>query len=78
LFATGRFDEAIAQAKRAQELDPLSPIVNGSLAAAYLYARCYDEALDLFQKTYQMDPNMDIIDMDMAAAYALKKCIRNP
>jgi serine/threonine protein kinase/tetratricopeptide (TPR) repeat protein len=73
LYATGRFDEAIAQAKRAQELDPLSPIINGSLAATYLYARRYEEALEQYKKTYQMDPNIDIVDTDMAFAYALKK-----
>jgi serine/threonine protein kinase/tetratricopeptide (TPR) repeat protein len=73
LYATGRFDEAIAQAKRAQELDPLSPIINGSLAATYLYARRYDEALEQYKKTYQMDPNIDIVDTDMAFTYALKK-----
>jgi serine/threonine protein kinase/tetratricopeptide (TPR) repeat protein len=73
LYATGRFDEAIAQAKRAQELDPLSPIINGSLAATYLYARRYEEALEQYKKTYQMDPNIDIVDTDMAFTYALKK-----
>jgi len=73
LYAAGRFDEAIAQAKRAQELDPLSPIINGSLAATYLYARRYEEALEQYKKTYQMDPNIDIVDTDMAFTYALKK-----
>jgi serine/threonine protein kinase/tetratricopeptide (TPR) repeat protein len=73
LYATRRFDEAIAQAKRAQELDPLSPIINGSLGATYLYARRYEEALEQYKKTYQMDPNIDLVDTDMAFTYALKK-----
>src|SRR6266536_2701317 len=35
LVAMGRYDEALAEIKRAQELDPLSLIINGVLAVTY-------------------------------------------
>lgn len=38
LAARGRFDEVIAEAKRAQELDPLSLIINADLGANYIFA----------------------------------------
>ena len=73
LYSIRRYDEAIAEAKRAQELDPLSPIISASLAATYLYARRYDEAIDLYKKTIQMDPNIDLEHWDLADAYTQKK-----
>src|SRR5213592_3016205 len=42
LSALGRFDDAIAEGKRAVELDPLSLVINTDLAVDYLYARRYD------------------------------------
>jgi tetratricopeptide (TPR) repeat protein len=69
----GRYDQAIAEAKRAQELDPLSPIIGGSLAATLLYARKYDDAIEQYKKSVQMDPNISLAHQDMANAYVQKK-----
>jgi len=57
LSALGRFDEAIAEGKRAVVLDPLSSVINSDLGAVYLYARRYDEAIAQFRKLLEMDPN---------------------
>jgi len=57
LTALGRFDEAIAAARRGQQLDPLSSITNQTLAIRYYYARRYEEAIDQFDKTLELDPN---------------------
>ena len=43
--------------KRAQELDPLSLIINTDLAKEYLYARKYDQALKQCEKTLELNPN---------------------
>lgn len=52
----GRHDEAIAEAKRAVELDPLSVVVNGgALGAAYLFAGRYEQAIDQYRKTLELD-----------------------
>jgi adenylate cyclase len=69
----GRYDEAVAEARHAQELDPLSPIISGSLGGAYLYSRRLDEAIEQYKKTIQMDPNISMVRSDLAHAYALKK-----
>src|ERR1039457_270408 len=37
--------EALAEATRAHQLDPLSPIVSGTTAKVYISARRYDEAI---------------------------------
>ncbi len=56
LAPSGRLDEAIAEMKKALELDPLSLIINTNLGQTYYYARQYDKALEQFQKTIEMDP----------------------
>ena len=56
LDSLGRFEEAIAETKRAVELDPLSPIINTDRAYPLYYARRYDEALTQSKKTIELDP----------------------
>jgi TolB-like protein/cytochrome c-type biogenesis protein CcmH/NrfG len=56
LVSLGRFDEAIAENKRAAELDPLSPIISADLASTLFYARRYDDAIAQFQKALALDP----------------------
>ena len=54
---TGRIEEAIAEAKRALQLDPVSVIVNWNLGKSFYYARRYDETIEQFRKTLDLDPN---------------------
>ena len=56
LLALGRFEEAIAEGKRAIELDPLSPIINADLGRNLYAARRYDEAIAQLRKTLEIDP----------------------
>jgi serine/threonine protein kinase/Tfp pilus assembly protein PilF len=56
LSALGQFDRAIAEGKRAIELDPLSLVYNMNLGAAYFLARRYDEAIAQLRKMLEMDP----------------------
>ena len=56
LAPTGRLQEALAEMKRALELDPLSPIINGELAVAYETVDRYDEAIEQFHKTIELEP----------------------
>jgi len=56
LDSLGRFDEAVAETKRAVELDPLSPIINTDRAYPLYYARRYDEAMAQAKKTIELDP----------------------
>jgi DNA-binding winged helix-turn-helix (wHTH) protein/tetratricopeptide (TPR) repeat protein len=53
----GRSDEAVRELQRAEELDPLSPIINTSLGQAWYHARAYDRSIDQFRKTLDLDPD---------------------
>jgi adenylate cyclase len=50
-----RHDEAIAEMKRAIELDPLSVPIRSFSGRTYLWARRYDEALREFEKVEKID-----------------------
>ncbi|MBK7933398.1 MAG: tetratricopeptide repeat protein [Acidobacteria bacterium] len=57
LYPTKRFDEAVASLRRAEELDPLSPIIGTNLGDVLLAARRYDEAIVQYQRVLSLDPN---------------------
>ena len=57
LASVGRVDEALVQIKRAQELDPLSLIINAGVGLHLYDARRYDEAIEQLQKTIELEPN---------------------
>ena len=73
LYATGRYQESIAESKRAQELDPQSPIIAGSVAVALYYARKDDEVIEQFKKALQLDANLAKTHWDLADALVQKK-----
>jgi serine/threonine-protein kinase len=72
LSALGRFDDAIAEGKRAVELDPLSLVINTDLGGNYYYARRYDEAMAQLRKTMEMDPRFYITHIVLAQALDAK------
>jgi len=76
LLAEGRFDEAIAEMKRAQELDPLSLIINTEVGMTYIYARQYDKAIQPLQKTIEMDQTFYFAHLNLAVAYHMKGAVR--
>jgi serine/threonine-protein kinase len=56
LAAVGRHDEALLEAKRAQQLDPLAVPVNRTVGWVLYFARRYDEAIEELRKTLAMNP----------------------
>jgi serine/threonine-protein kinase len=72
LSATGRHQEADAEEKRAQELDPLSLITNFELALAFYFSRNYSQAIDQFQKTLELDAYFPPPHTYLPAAYEQK------
>ena len=56
LMSTGRVDESIAQILRAQELDPLSPIISTDVAEMFYWAGQYDRAIDQARKDARIAP----------------------
>ncbi|HEV2762859.1 MAG TPA: protein kinase [Pyrinomonadaceae bacterium] len=55
LVQMGRFDEALAEIRRAEELDPLSLIINANRGLYLYYARKYKEAGEQIRKTLDVD-----------------------
>ncbi len=53
----GKRDEAVAELKRAVELEPLSLITNAIFGLSYLYAGQNDKALEQGKRAYDLDPN---------------------
>ena len=56
LSALGRHDEAIAESRLAQQLDPFSLLVNMDAGWVRFMARRYDEALVAFRKAVEAEP----------------------
>ena len=57
LFVLGKSDDAVAEVKRAVELDPLSIIINADLGNTLFSTGRYDEAIQQLRKTLEMEPN---------------------
>ena len=72
LDGIGRRNEAITEAKRARELDPLSPIMNFEVGMAFYYNRDYDKAIEQLQETLALDADFPPAHGELPAAYELK------
>ncbi len=72
LVAVERFDEAIAEARRAQELEPLSFISNLHLGWILYLSGRYDEAIDHCKKLLDVNPNFFPAHRYLGLAYEQK------
>jgi len=72
LTAMGRFDEALAEIRRARELDPFSLFINWNAGRILFFARRYDEALTELHKALEMDQNFARTHVYLQSVY-LKK-----
>jgi TolB-like protein/DNA-binding winged helix-turn-helix (wHTH) protein/Flp pilus assembly protein TadD len=75
LSLLGRYDEAIAEMRKAENLDPLSLIINADLAELFLLAHSYDESIRQSQKTMEMDPNFALAHNQLGQAYLQKQML---
>jgi serine/threonine-protein kinase len=57
LSKMGRHEEALAEARRAAELDPLSPIISYHLGQTLYFARRFQEANKALSSTLEMSPD---------------------
>jgi TolB-like protein/Tfp pilus assembly protein PilF len=60
LLPMGRGAEAIAENKKALELDPLSIPINNFLGAMYAYTGDYEKSYEQFQYTIKMEPSFPL------------------
>jgi serine/threonine protein kinase/tetratricopeptide (TPR) repeat protein len=68
-----RFNESIAEAQRAQELDPLSPDIAYQLGNVHFMTGQYDESIVQFQKALDLNPAIPAVRANLALAYAMKR-----
>jgi tetratricopeptide (TPR) repeat protein len=68
----GRNDQAIAEAKRAQQADPLSGFAAFSVGAALVFARRWDPAIEQLRRAIEIDPNFWFGHCFLGRAYEQK------
>ncbi len=60
LLPMGRIQEAIAENRKALELDPLSLPINNFMGLTYFFAGDYEESLRWFRHAMEMDPSFPL------------------
>jgi tetratricopeptide (TPR) repeat protein len=69
LAPQGRLDEALREAKKGRELDPLSPAPSSAVGMMICYQRDYDRAIKELQKTLDLDPNFAVGNLYLGKIY---------
>ena len=57
LWILGKFDDALREIRKAQEIDPLSLQINTDVGRLHYYAKEYDLAIQEYQKILELDSN---------------------
>jgi TolB-like protein/DNA-binding winged helix-turn-helix (wHTH) protein/Tfp pilus assembly protein PilF len=76
LSEMGRNAEAIAEMRKAENMDPLSLIISTDLAGVYLIAHLTEQAIEQSRKTVDMDPTFAIAHLELGQALVQKKSYR--
>jgi eukaryotic-like serine/threonine-protein kinase len=72
LASMERQDEALITIKRAQELEPVSFILNAAVARHLYWAGQYDQAIEQLRKTLELDPNFMAAHFRLGLVYEQK------
>ncbi len=72
LAIRGRHQEAEAEIKRAEELDPLSLFIKTQVGWIYLWAGQIDRAMEQWQRVVELDPNFPLAHYNLGMGYDLK------
>lgn len=67
-----RYDEALAEMKKAQSLDPLSLVINADLAEVLALAGAYDASIQQSLRTLELDPAFGLAHNHLGQAYLQK------
>jgi len=73
LAPMGRNDEAVAEARRAQQADPLSPFASFGVGAVLMFARQWDPAIEQLRRAIELDPNFWFSHCFLGRAYEQKR-----
>jgi tetratricopeptide (TPR) repeat protein len=66
----GFVEQAIAECRIAEELDPLSMIIATEVGKTFYFARRYDEAIEQYQKSLEIDYNFALAHKGLAEVYS--------
>jgi tetratricopeptide (TPR) repeat protein len=69
---TVRLDEALNEARRAQELDPLALPVKTMVGWVFFNQHRYDEAIGVWDAVLELDPDYGLAIYNKGLAYAMK------
>jgi len=58
--AKGQLDKGLSEMRRAQELAPLSAVINADVASAFYYQGNYEEAINAWRKAEQINPHFGL------------------
>jgi serine/threonine-protein kinase len=72
LMHFGRFDQAIAEIRKAEELDPTDGFILRNVAQVLYFARRYDEAIEQSRRAVDLNPNSGPMYNWMIKAYEMK------
>jgi TolB-like protein/DNA-binding winged helix-turn-helix (wHTH) protein/Tfp pilus assembly protein PilF len=65
----GRFDESIAESRKALDLDPLSLVINMEAGLPYYFRHQYDKAGQHFRRAIALDPNFALAYVELGWVY---------
>jgi tetratricopeptide (TPR) repeat protein len=72
LAPMGRLEEALAETRRARQLEPLSAVYNAFVGATLYFARRHDEAIEECRKTVDLHPDFGVARWYLGRAYLQK------
>jgi tetratricopeptide (TPR) repeat protein len=73
LTAVGRLDDAIAERKKATDLEPASPLLSSALGEAYYQKRQFDLTIAQNRTSLDLDPSYAIALINLGRAYEQKQ-----
>jgi len=72
LTAIGDLGGAIAERKRALELEPLNPLLSSALGEAFYQNREFDRAIEHNSRSLELDPSYAVALVNIGRAYEMK------
>jgi eukaryotic-like serine/threonine-protein kinase len=72
LLALGRFDAAIVEVQRAEDLDPVSLLTRVNAGWTFYFARQYDRAIEECRRALELDPSSDGAHACLGQSYRAK------
>lgn len=72
LVVIGELDQALAERKKMQELDPANAFATTNVGWSYAYKHDFDKAIEQFKKALELDPNFFPAQLALGEAFLRK------